>query len=289
MASVKLPNHPDNYMLPSAISVHFAPFQDDGSLCDWFDLGNVTNISLTLGDEFLTHESARNGLMGEDKHVVSKVTADLKFTLDEMVGNNLILAFRPNVAADTTAVFTVNDAKRIILSGVLAYDIDTLAIETDATDYLELFWLDSAVDDVLVRSTDGATTYVNGTDYVFTQAAGSGSGRTPATITRVPSGQIADGAEVRVDYQYVRETTEYKLQTGAVLEGALKLQCLNRIGPMFAYYFPFVSISVEGDITIDPSTWFSQAFNAKILTAGDGSRGSFHLFDNFAKSAAIGC
>ena len=289
MANVKLPNHPDNYIVPSAISIWFAPLRDDGSLCDWFDLGCARDIALTFNDEFLTHQCARNGLLSEDKHVVTTVTADIKFTLDEMVGQNLLLAFRPNVAPDGGAIYEVNDQKRLRLVGVMAQDIDLLAVEAATNDYLELYWIDDAVDDVLVRSADGITTYVAGVDYTFTQAAGTGSGRTPASIARTPSSTIVDGAEIWITYQYKRETTSYAIQTGAVLEGALKIQALSRIGPAFAYYFPFVSFGIDGDQTINPAEWFTQSFMVKLLTDGSGSRGSFHLFDAFQKLASINC
>lgn len=289
MARVCLPNHPDNYIVPSAISIWFAPLRDDGTLCDWFDLGCARDIALTFNDTFLTHSCARNGLMSEDKHVVTTVAADIKFTLDEMVGQNLLLAFRPNVVPQDDAVYEVLDQKRFRLIGTDAQIIDPLAVEVDATDYLDLYWSDAGIDDVLVRSCDGVTTYVEGVDYVFTQAAGTGSGRTPATIARDPSGSIPEGAEIWVSYKYVRETTSYAIQTGAVLEGALKIQALSRIGPAFAYYFPFVSFGIEGDMTINPAEWFSQSFNVKLLTDGTGSRGSFHLFDIFQKLASVNC
>jgi len=290
MALVKLPNNPDNYMMPSALSIWFAPFDDDGTLCPWFDLGNAASIALTLADEYLTHESARNGLLTEDKHVVNKVTGDIKFTLDELVGNNLVLLFRPNIAPDAASTYEVLEQKRIRLVGTTAEIIDALAIEDGSLDYVDLYWEDDTVDDVLVRSTDGSVTYVEGVDYTFTQAAGTGTGRTPATIARMSSGAIVDGAEVIITYNYVRETTEYRIQTGAVLEGAMKIQALNRIGPLFAYQFPFVSIGIEGDTTIDPAAFMSQSFSCKILADGTGNRGSFHLFDNFEKvSTGIEC
>lgn len=288
MATVKVPNNPDNYMIPSALSIWFAPFKEDGSLCSYFDLGNVMDISLTFSDTYAEHKSARNGLLSMDKYVVSEVNADLKFSVDELVGNNLILMFRPNVAPDASAVYTVCDQKRIRLVDVTATPIDVRAVETSSVDYLPLFWEDDAVDDVLVRSTDGLTTYTEGVDYTFTQAV-AGTGGSPATIARINSGAIQDGQEVLITYNYKRETTSYQIQTGAVLEGALKIQALNRIGPLFAYEFPFVSFGIDGDMTINPAEYIKQSFTVKVLTAGNGVRGVFHLFDRFEKLSALAC
>lgn len=288
MATPKLPNHPDNYMVPSAISVWFAPFNDDGSLCPYFDLGNLMDLGLTLTDNFLDHDSARNGLLTRDKRVINQVTGQIKFTLDELVGNNLLLFSRPNVVP-SAQVYEVLEQKRFNLVGVTEQIIDPLAVEDNAGDYLDLYWQDDTVDDVLVRSADGAITYVNGVDYTFTQAAGSGSNRTPAKIARTSGGAIADGAEVVVSYNYKRDTTMYVLQSGTILEGRMKIQCLNRIGPLFAYEFYRVNFAVDGDTTINPAEYMKQAFNCEILTDGQGNRGALHLFNRFQKASVLSC
>lgn len=276
MATPLLPNNPDNYMIPSNISVWFAPEGDDGTLGDYFDLGNVADLTLQLNDTYLDHMSARNGLMSPDQRVITQVEGNINFTLDEPVQKNLELIFRPDETPDASATYTVQEQKRIRLSGTTAVTIDRRAVENTSIDYLEL-------GNIVVKSADGSTTYTDSTDYTFTQATGSGSSRTPATIARTTSGSITDGVEVVVLYTYSRNVTSYKIQSGAILNGAMKIQALNLIGPMFAYYFPRVSISIEGDQAINPSEWFKQGFSCRILTDGTGSRGEFYLFDKFQK------
>src|SRR5690606_34570386 len=144
--------------------------------------------------------------------------------------------------------------------------IDRRAVEENETDYLDL-------KDVIVRSADGTVTYTASTDYTFTQASGTGTGRVPATIARTTGSTIPSGAEVVVTYKFDRMATSWQIQSGAIIEGAMKIQAYNLIGPMFAYYFPRVSIRTEGDQAINPSEWFAISFSSKILTAGDGSRG----------------
>jgi hypothetical protein len=263
-------------MIPSAISCWFAPINDDGSLGNYFDLGNCTDIALSLGETYADHMSSRQGIRAIDKSVISELTGDVKITLDELVGNNLKLMFKPQTAVDTSATDTVYEQKRIRLNGTTAVTIDKLAVESSRTDYLDLTIQ-------CVQSNDGGTTYTAG-DYTFTQAAGSGTARTPATIARSGTGSsISDGEEVVVKYTYSRNASEYIIQEGSVLEGALRIQCLNRIGPLFAFEFPFVSVTVEGDMTINPAEFLSRAFNFKVLTPGDGVRGRFYLYDQFQK------
>lgn len=289
MATPLLPNNPNNYMIPSALSIWFSVIQDDGTLGTWRDLGNVFDVALALTDEYLDHESFRNGINAVDKSVIIKNTGQMKFTIDELVGCNLIYMLKPSTTPDASAVANVLDQKRIRLNGTTATVIDALAVGCDGlTDYLELGW-DDLYTDVYVRSTDGSTTYTDGVDYTFTQVSGTGTGKTPATIARIGGGSIADGAEVVVAYQYEQEATSYEIQEGAVMEGALKINALNRIGPMFQYYFPFVSLKIEGDLAINPGEFLKQAMMAEILTSGSGSRGTLYLFDCYQKLAGGTC
>lgn len=292
MATPNLPNHPDNYINPSAVSIWFAALQEDGSLGTWRDFGNCYDISLELTDEYLDHISFRNGMRSKDKAVVSQVTGVLNFTIDELVGCNLVHMFRPTTSIDGTAVDTVLDQTRMRLTGSVAKTIDPWAVEDGADDYLDLGWDDDTTD-VLVRSADGTTTYTDGVDYTFTQAAGtwaaSGSTRTPATIARIPAGSIDDGQEVVVTYEYDREARKVYIQEGSILEGSLRLQALNRVGPLFTYEFPLVTLKLNGAMNINPAEYLSQSMQAEILTDGEGNRGYFYLFDKFNKLTAASC
>jgi hypothetical protein len=275
MPTPVLPNNPQNYIVPSTISAWFAPLLPDGTLSAYTDLGNVSDVSLSLTDEKLIHESARNGLMAPDKQVITKLNGQVNMTLDELVGANLTYLWRP-AEAPSDEVYTVVDQKRIRLIDTDAETIDPFAVEEGPLDYLEL-------QDVKVYSADGDTLYVDTTDYTLTNVSGTGStgGKTPATIARTTGGAILDRSEVVVKYSYSRNARRYAVQTGAIIEGSLKLQLLNRIGPLCAWEFPFVNLAPDGDMTINPAEWLKQTFKAEILTDGRGNRGYFYLFDNF--------
>lgn len=292
MPTPNLPNNPDNYALPSKLSVWFAPKQADGTLAQWRDLGNTMDISLALNEEYLEHMSAHDGVQAIDKEVINALKAEIKFSVDELVGCNLLLVTRPATSPDSTAVDKVLQTVRIPLSGTTAEVIDDEAFELASTDYAALQWDfkdgNGYVDDVLVRSLDGSVTYTDGVDYTFTQAAGTGtgSGHTPATIARVALGGIADGQHVHITYAYDRQATEYRLQEGVILEGALRVQALNKVGPMYAWQFDSVSIHVDGEIAINPAEFMKAGFMAKVLTDGRGRRGSLYIYDRFASPAA---
>ncbi len=275
MAQPLLANNPDNYIVPSAISIFFAPRLNDGSLGSWVDLGNTMDLVLTLTDETLQHMSTRNGLSAPDKRVITQLTGQVKFSLDELVGSNLVYLYRPATAVESTT-YDVIDAKRIVLTDTTAEIIDPFALESSADDNVEL-------DNVVVRSTDGLTTYVENTDYTLTQASGTGSGRVGASLARTSGSSIVSGAEVYVSYTYNRVATKYDIQTGAIIEGAMRVQLMNRIGPLCAWAFPRVNLQPDGDLTVTPTDWLKSAFTAEILTAGNGSRGSFYLFDQYNK------
>lgn len=116
---------------------------------------------------------------------------------------------------------------------------------------------------------------------------------TPATIARVATGNIPNGAEVKVTFTFTRDAVEYQLQSGQVLEGALRIQILSTAGPQGYYEFDRVSLEVGGNITINPQEFMMAPLKATILTAGDGRRGRYvqlcAFTDFFVDPAALAC
>lgn len=121
----------------------------------------------------------------------------------------------------------------------------------------------------------------------------AGTATTPATIARVASGAIPDGAEVCVKFTYLRKGIEYRLQSGLILEGALRLQIMSTAGPQGFYEFPRISLEINGSITVNPEEFATAAMTAVILPAGDGVRGRYTQLccfsDFFIEGAASSC
>lgn len=115
-----------------------------------------------------------------------------------------------------------------------------------------------------------------------THAFGGATATSPATIARVADGAIVNGAEVVVVFTYPRKGVELQLQSGQILEGALRLQILSTAGPQGIYEFPRVSLEIDGNITVNPEEFASAGMKATILTAGDGTRGKYIQLCNFS-------
>lgn len=113
-------------------------------------------------------------------------------------------------------------------------------------------------------------------------AFGGAVATTPATIVRIEDGGIINGSEVVVVFTYPRKGVELQLQSGQILEGALRLQILSTAGPQGVYEFPRVSLEIDGNITINPEEFLAAGMKATILTAGDGTRGKYIQLCNFS-------
>lgn len=116
---------------------------------------------------------------------------------------------------------------------------------------------------------------------------------TPATIARIALGGIPNGGEVKVTFTFTRQAVEYQLQSGQVLEGALRVQILSTAGPQGYYEFDRVSLEIGGNITINPQEFMMAPLKATILTAGDGRRGRYvqlcTFTDFFVDPTALAC
>lgn len=390
--SVVSPFNPQNLVLPSRISVWFAPFDAQGRQSEYFELGDVSDIEINIAETFAEKKSARQGTFQTIKRLINDLVGEVTMNLSEVVGRNLELLFRPaqvllrDGVANDLSVW--HESTRPRLNGTTPSEVAPgIAQERVAGGAL------SEVDLTLISVTNikGDVTYISGTDYTFVQAvqgtfdtatltfatfttavgntitlteddgtltvltagtefedgatAGSvaalaaavaeainaysssyhatsaagvvtinhnslsaaapasitvsgaaliadvGAGpfafagftaTAPATIARIADGAIPNGAEVKVTFTFEREAVEYQLQSGQVLEGAMKLQILSTSGPQGFYEFYRVNLEIGGNITINPQEFMMAPLKATILTGGDGRRGRFVQACNFA-------
>lgn len=390
--SVVSPFNPQNLVLPSRISVWFAPFDAQGRQSDYFELGDVSDIEINIAETFAEKKSARQGTFQTIKRLINDLVGEITMNLSEVVGRNVELLFRPaqvllrDGVANALSVW--HESTRPRLTGTTPSDVAPgIAQERVAGGALN----EQDLTIISVTNLAGNVTYLAGTDYTFTQsvtgvfdtatltfatfttAAGStitlteddgsttvltagtefedgptagsvtalaaavaeainaysssyhatsaagvvsvnhnslsfaapasitvvgatliadvGAGpfafagfvaTVPATIERIADGAIPNGAEVKVTFTFERAAVEYQLQSGQVLEGAMKLQILSTSGPQGFYEFYRVNLEIGGNITINPQEFMMAPLKATILTGGDGRRGRFVQACNFA-------
>jgi len=381
--TVKRPFNPDNFGLPSRISVWFAPEDARGVQGDPFELGDVEDLEINISETFVDKKSARGGIYAVVRRLISENTGEITLSLTELVGRNLEIMFRSATITDrndtTGNSATIYESSRPRLSGTTATEFADPALEGGLGG--NLFFRQVTIGEV--TSPDGSVTYADTTDYTFVQAnegtpssvaitvggvtyggtdtlvltnpdsttltltatthfeaglgttaelaaalaeainaysahftasvAGSvvtvesnyydgvdpdditatgnldtdlGGGpfsfagavaTTAATIARVSTGAIPDGAEIRIRYSFLREGCEYSLQDGIVLQGLLRIQILSNNGPQGFYEFYRVSLGLNGAITVNPSEFAKASMMATILNDGRGRRGRFVL------------
>jgi hypothetical protein len=121
----------------------------------------------------------------------------------------------------------------------------------------------------------------------------TGVATSPATIARIATGGIPNGAEVAVTFSFNRRGVEYRIQSGLVLEGALRIQALSTAGPQAFYEFPRVSLEIDGAISLNPEEFMGASMTANILPDGNGVRGRYTQLctysDFFVEAAATAC
>lgn len=287
--AIALPFNPRNYQVPSRISLWAQTICPDGSLDTAFELGSVQDIEFVSNEGRLSLDSARTGILTSDADYITRVDGDFKFTLQELVGTNLELLFRPQTITDrSTTLQTIFGQSRVALTGTDKIQYALEAFEPDPV--TGVVWLDTPIVDV--RDITGNTLYVEGVspgDYIADETVASGGGSDYPGITRVASGDIDDGQEVVVRYTFQREATAYSILDGQILEVALTIQIMSVNGPQSLYKFFRTSLSQDGSIAVNPEERKMATINAKILPRGDGKRGEFILLNNFAKFALSDC
>ena len=402
--SVVSPFNPQNLVLPSRISVWFAPFDAQGRQSDYFELGDVSDIEINIAETFAEKKSARQGTFQTIKRLINDLVGEITMNLSEVVGRNLELLFRPaqvllrDGVANALSVW--HESTRPRLTGTTPSDIAP-GIAQDRVDGGALN--EQPLTLINVTNLAGNVAYISGTDYTFTQAVAgvfdsatltfvaftsvaasadinlteddgtvttltagthfedgptSGSvtalaaavaeainaysssyhatslagvvtinhnslgvaapaditvvGATiiadvgagpfafagfvatvPATIERISTGAIPNGGEVKVTFTFERAAVEYQLQSGQVLEGAMKLQILSVSGPQGFYEFYRVNLEIGGNITVNPQEFMMAPLKATILTGGDGRRGRYvqacSFSDFFVQSSVTTC
>lgn len=170
MNRVKLPAHTDNYSTPSNVTMYFTPRDVNGRLGREIELGDVSDISVNPETTYFDKKSMRYGIQTTVKSVVAEEGGSIDFTLDELVGKNLEMLFQSQTV--TSGMTTVRQSPRVSLGTMSNPVAATVLGAEQAVDggnaYGAVQYPD--LENIVVRSLDGSTTYDDTNDYAFTQA-----------------------------------------------------------------------------------------------------------------------
>ena len=280
-----VPYNPDNYVLPSQVSAWFAPFDVDGTLCEFRELGNVAEISAELTEEYLDHESFRKGIITIDRSLINKVTGSITLTMDEVVKNNIDIIFKPatSVAGSSGDNFKIFEQVTVQL-GAADVQLDltdgtqdfNLTLDFQAATVFEITDRDGTV-----RTFDDITNNSTTAEFEVDNTAVPGAAP-KVSINGAAAGFAAlENKLYVITYFVTRPGVAHSIQDGITLEGALRIQMLSNSGPQGVFIFNKVVAKMAGAIALNPTDFFKAAMEFTILTSPDGTRGTYTQFDTF--------
>lgn len=219
------------YTIPRG-EAFFDPEDANGALTGEIPFGNVPELTLTIATEKAEHFSSRTGLREKDASVTVQVDRTGTLATDNMTASNYALWLSGSSETITQAATAVTNEQRTVQPGrfyqVGATSANPLGVRN--------------VTGITIKSSDGATDYVAGTDFNVDNETGR--------VQILEGGSIAAGA-VRFGYTPVAGVFE-RVKTGSASEirGALRIVSDNATGGERDFYMPKVTLTPDGDLPI---------------------------------------
>lgn len=222
----------NTYVIPRG-RVYFDPFNANGEKTGEIALGNCPGFSFGTETEKAEHFSSESGLAQKDAAIVVKITRTGKLPCDNISTDNLALFVAGTKGTQTQASATVTAEEHKIRKGRLYQLGATSSNPAGARD----------ISAVAVKSADGLTTHVAGTDYNIDLALGR--------LQILEAGAIANDSVIKVDYTAPAKTWE-QVKSGAAAEvpGALRVVSDVASGVNRDWYFPSTVLMPSGELPI---------------------------------------
>lgn len=251
----------NNYTLGRG-KIYFARKDSNGDLGGFRYLGNTPEFNLNFESEKLEHYSSDKGIRELDKSVVLQITRGGSLTTDNINPQNVALFFFGSTEALTVAQATVTD--EVIQAGIgveqgMFYQLGVTT--NNPSGARNVIFPGDAGTLFEVKSDDGLTTFVSGTDYVLNAELG--------ILEIVEGGAITDGSELKVTYTVSASTRTRIISGSSPVEGALRFVADNPTGDNIDYYLPSVTLSPNGDYALKGDEWQQIPFTVEVLKPDD--------------------
>ena len=236
----------ESYQLGRGI-VFIAELDASGLPKNFEDLGNVPELTATVESEKLDHFSSRQGLKKIDKSVVTQVTSNLSFQLEDINFNNVARFFSGDTANYTNpAIAGVTDEKFVNDDEVV---VNTWYVLRTAAG-LPIFGITATNAIVVESSNTTPIVLTKNVDYTVNATEGQiflkDTATTQSIITAGDGLQltlVADAAASTVDQVTVLSATEINVALRFVLEDA-------DTGEKVIYDYHSVTLSSDGDYSL---------------------------------------
>lgn len=214
-------------------------------------LGNSPEVNLAVEVEKLDHFNSDRGIRTKDKSITLEETRSGTFILDEMSNENIALWF-----AGEAAIRTQTSAASVVENLAAARVVEGSYIQLGASSAnptgVRGITLTSVTSDPV------GTTHVLNTDYTIDLDLGR--------LYIVPGGGISSGDPLIVTYATLANTRDQiTVAEGTTVEGALRFISYNPTGPRKDYYWPYVTLTADGDFALKGDEWQQLSFSFDVL------------------------
>lgn len=215
-------------------------------------LGHSVSVSLSQSIDKIDHYDTDVAAVSKDKSVRLKTDRAIAFQLDDISKENLAIWAEGADSTVTQSSGSVVD-EPVTAAAVQGYEYQLGALLATPAGV-------RGVSAVSVKAgapgSESAKTLT--TDYTVDLAL--------ARIKIVEGGGITAGMSVLVSYTRTANTREQVIGgTVALLEGSLRFISDNASGSNRDYYWPCVSITPDGDLSLKGDEWMAMSFSGEIL------------------------
>ena len=221
----------NDYLIPRG-RVYFDPYNASEQLTGEIALGNCPGVTISISTEKSDHYSSETGLRQKDAAWNLQVDRTGELQCDNFSPSNAALWLAGTHTKKTQGTTPVTGEERAVIPGRLYQ----LGATTDNPLGVR------NVKDITVKSGDGTTTYVAGTDYNVDTETGR--------VQILEGGAITEGS-VKFGYTPLAGTFDSVVTGGkAELTGALRVVSDNAAGGNRDWYLPKVTLTPSGDLAL---------------------------------------
>lgn len=217
--------------------------------------GDCNGASLTMKATQLDHYQSTGGVKTVDQSAtIQNDSSGSVMTENISVPNLALFFFGSSQTVTTTSGAVASEVLPPVIPG-LYYQLGATA-----SDPVGIRGLDAGTP-ALVKSNDGVTIYVAGTDYNVDYARGR--------IYIIPGGAIASASLPKVSYTKLATSRNRVISGQTPIEGAIRFLAANTVGVNQDHYLPWVKVTPNGSFELIGDKYAQMQFDLKILRKGN--------------------
>jgi len=239
----------NEYAIPRG-RVYFDRFDAAGMPTGEIALGNCPGFTFTADTEKAEHFSSETGLSEKDASLIVRVNRTGTLTCDNFSLDNLALFVSGSTETQTQSAGSIVDEPHTVTPGRI-YQLGTSDAAPAGV---------RNVSAVTVKSADGLTTYVLGTDYALDLDMGR--------LQILVGSTIPAATAVKVSYTTTAKSwTRVKSGATAEVSGSLRVVAENASGTNRDWFMPKVTLTPSGDLPViqEGTDFTTMEFGVEVL------------------------